>query len=222
MSAANKWIQFNRRAPWGCRRCAFRCHSKDILMQHAESAHPGTVHSCSECPYRTDRSTSYFERHMICHLKLSPHTCLRCGKCYSSAAKLDEHVRGFHLRALDFVCDICGNRYNYSAALRTHVRRTHERKSIPLEERRVYKCPECPYQSEWSESVSRHRSTAHVTEPRFECALCPTPTRFKLKTALNMHMRVVHLKCKPFTCQACGLNFPLQAYLNKHRKKRNH
>ncbi len=74
-------------------------------------------------------------------------------------------------------------------------------------------CPYCRGTFKGKRNLNRHLLT-HSGINRHSCSKCCK--QFALKGTLDVHMRSVHLKIKPYKCTVCSLAFSQRTVLRNH------
>ncbi|UXI18995.1 uncharacterized protein NH340_JMT04938 [Sarcoptes scabiei] len=140
------------------------------------------------------------------HHHLDIHSCMDCGKSYSTASNLTRH-RQTH-RSVDDKkarkCPHCSKIYVSMPAYSMHIR-THTQGC------RCEYCGKC-FSRPWL--LQGHIRT-HTGEKPFECQICSKA--FADKSNLRAHVQT-HSLTKPFICGRCGKAFALKSYLYKHEE----
>lgn len=105
------------------------------------------------------------------------------------------------------VCSICGAKFTRPSNLRRH------RQSLHLHVKKAHQCLSCD--RSFFSAVELRRHAAKHDVPRPQCPQCGL--RFRLTTALELHMAVVHGKQRPFKCDDCDVAFARKSALDRHR-----
>lgn len=113
-------------------------------------------------------------------------------------------------------CDICGANFTRPSNLRRHVQSLHMRV------KRRHACARCDRSFFSALELKRHSATHDA--PRPQCPECGM--RFRLPSALDLHIAVSHANARPFVCEMCDASFARKSACDRHRKsvheKRRH
>ncbi|CAL8068564.1 unnamed protein product [Orchesella dallaii] len=129
------------------------------------------------------------------------HYCSTCGKGYTSAQRLESHMRKVHIENR-FKCTICDKTFKAKLNLRNHMAARHS-----LE--RPHNCVHCGKKYATRNYLQCHLAKVHQVETSGEKKhYCPTCKKsFGRKELLDSHI----LKCDPVaaaaimpTCEICG------------------
>ncbi|XP_063630908.1 zinc finger protein 2-like isoform X2 [Cydia splendana] len=130
-----------------CETCSRRFPSKRRLQSHINIVHLNMrQHKCSTCG-KQYATRAYLRGHIATaheHApKRRPHVCHLCGKAFTVAKSLTEHLLS-HQGIRPFQCKLCPATFSYSAALYTHNRLKHlkikgKKKKTGKEEEKVEK-----------------------------------------------------------------------------------
>lgn len=104
------------------------------------------------------------------------------------------------------VCNICGAKFTRVANLKRHYNTIH----LKVRQKR-YSCTKCD--RAFFNAVELKRHAAKHNKPRPECPHCGL--RFRLTSALELHVSVVHAHERPFKCE-CGIAFARKSALSRH------
>ncbi|KAM4652824.1 uncharacterized protein O3C94_015033 isoform 2-T2 [Discoglossus pictus] len=159
---------------------------------------------CSECGKCFSRA-SYLEEHMKTHTGEKTFACSECGKCFSPTTCLSRHMR-IHTGEKPYVCSECGKCFSRATNLSQHMT-IHTGK-------KPYVCSECGKCFTRASSLNHHMTTHTGEKPHVcsECGKC-----FSRLTSLNQHMRT-HTGEKPFECSECAKCFSYATCLNRHMR----
>jgi C2H2-type zinc finger/Zinc finger, C2H2 type len=108
----------------------------------------------------------------------------------------------------NLVCTICGAKFSRPCKLRWH------RQSMHAHAGKAHKC-ECCDQS-FPSVVELRRHAATHSAPRPQCPQCGL--RFRLPSALDLHIAVSHDRERPFKCDLCDAAFARKSAMRRHLK----
>jgi Zinc finger, C2H2 type/Zinc-finger of C2H2 type len=128
--------------------------------------------------------------------------CRLCLKRFTKAKNYNNHIKGLYEEKK--VCQLCGLRVPgnlYQEHMADHADPDAQAELDLLEKQR----------RERKEKNDRRRG------PKKKCPECDR--EFTLNTHLNIHIKAVHLKEKPYKCEICGSAFAYKDSLSKHSLK---
>ena len=90
--------------------------------------------------------------------------CDTCGKSYSQAQNLRNHIRIVHdhERHKDYKCDSCGKLYSYNGLLKHHIHVVHDG-------RKDHKCEPCAKSFTSAQYLKIHIRTIHEAKKDYKC-----------------------------------------------------
>nr|XP_029730670.1 zinc finger protein OZF-like [Aedes albopictus]XP_029730671.1 zinc finger protein OZF-like [Aedes albopictus] len=134
----------------------------------------------------------------------TPFLCTECGKAYSYAASLRQHV--MRHKEKSFECDQCPVKFHTNISLKKHML-THTKE-------RKFSCDTCGSRFTMKHTLLKHIQLHTGVRP-FSCDLCSL--RFTNSGHLQRHMRT-HTGEKPYKCPHCDRAFAQTGDLAKHSK----
>ncbi|KAM4707247.1 uncharacterized protein O3C94_004668 isoform 2-T2 [Discoglossus pictus] len=141
----------------------------------------------------------------ITHTEENTFTCSECGKSYSRASRLNDHIRT-HTGYKPFTCSECGKSFSKASRLKEHTRiHTGEK---------PFACSECGKCFSRASSLNLHKRT-HTGYKPFVCSVCGKC--FNRGPCLTLHMKT-HTGEKPFACAECGKSFIQASHLKRHNR----
>lgn len=176
--------------PYGCSFCAYRSARKDTLNNHVNSVHRKIKpFECVTCSFKTSRRGTLIRHARIVHkTKLSTSEGSRRG-----SSRIHSGLR-------QLVCPLCNFKSQSQAEFKEHVDSVHttDKSStnqtsviVSKDGMNIFVIEDVGHDSQVSTSPE-HKS-------EFPCQSCEylAPNQYKLKS----HVKVVHLKQKPFRCE---------------------
>ncbi|VDI05492.1 Hypothetical predicted protein [Mytilus galloprovincialis] len=121
-----------------------------------------------------------------------PDTGLKCPYCPYEAKWQDEFRKHLAIHQIErrYRCPHCDKQYKYVGDLNVHIRRDHKKEpeagdlirvpTIPNKKSSpsLFKCPACPFTSQWKTEVDRH-SKYHIDDKPYRCNYCDYQTHWK-------------------------------------------
>uniref|UniRef100_A0A182WT42 C2H2-type domain-containing protein n=1 Tax=Anopheles quadriannulatus TaxID=34691 RepID=A0A182WT42_ANOQN len=104
--------------------------------------------------------------------------CSICGAKVVSTSYLKVHMK-LHSEDHPYSCDLCGARFKIVAYLNWHMTR----------HKGIYTCQQCGLTCKGPSELNEHMNS-HGEVRKYSCTICPSA--FRLKQALEKHMRNVH------------------------------
>nr|XP_029730669.1 zinc finger protein 287-like [Aedes albopictus] len=159
-----------------------------------------------ECPnckklFKTPREVRV---HLTSCTGQKPYLCTECGKAFSYAVSLKNHLMLHKEKA--YACDRCPSKFRQKGALKCHML-THEKI-------RNFHCDTCGAAFIHKNNLVNHMTT-HTGEKPYACDLCPM--RFRTLDSMRRHFRT-HTGEKPYKCTHCDRTFAQTNDLAKHSK----
>ena len=149
-------------------------------------------------------------------------TCVGSATVFCTPTVLRKHTKATHLdarnsilihkKSRDVKCLVC----DYSACTVGEINRHTKKVHLEIKE---HKCEKCEFKTSAKSDLDRHKRTNHKEEDHedFNCMGCHKS--FALRKNIVTHVREVHLKCRPFTCNLCQERyFSRRAHLDLHIK----
>jgi hypothetical protein len=121
-----------------------------------------------------------------CETTPTQYYCALCKKYFTTLGAQQKHKDIMHPSDImhEFRCHYCRYTTGWKAAMVMHVK-SHENK-------REYKCPECPYAANNSSTLRQHKESKHSNgKGRFVCDICSL--QCSRKDGLIRHKRLMHL-----------------------------
>lgn len=216
---------------------------KDHLQRHVLVAHSEkSPHlKCAFCP-KSFFLDHHLSRHEALHKKLRCTSLLNdgslCKENFSHKHGLKRHKILSHPGELSFKCPFrgCSQSFLQQKLLKQHKRihgptkiyhcaeagcdLSFSRWSDMLRHRKIHTnnlyCSLCLVRFENSKSFRAHFRSKHKTaNGQHECLVCHK--NLSSKYSLNVHSKTVHLKEKPYSCDACGDSFSHKHLLARHK-----
>ena len=143
--------------------------------------------------------------------KVKNHTCHLCGKAFSSAQYLNNHITCVHEGVKNFQCKSCNKTFSQLGNLQRHVASVHE--GAKLEKVICTICGKLLSQK----FLKQHMVSVHSmnNEAQLKCPICQKA--FAENHRLKQHMNV-HTGVKPYKCKYCGQCFADSGNKRNHEK----
>ena len=111
------------------------------------------------------------------------HKCEHCGKNFSRAENLKNHIKAVHEGVKAYKCDFCEKSFPQYQHLKTHVKAIHERI-------KDQKCDYCEKSFTQAGNLRRHIKAVHERVKQNKCTYCGK--FFSQSGNLNKHIKTVH------------------------------
>ena len=155
-----------------CTYCKFKFRAED-LEEHQTEFHPqgfltsfstmewerraqiasvATISDQVENKFNTDSKTSFKNPSKEKNCK-----CTFCGKSFSQAGTLKQHIQSVHKGHKQYKCDTCGKSFFKPDDLKMHIRDIH----TILEGHKDYWCDPCAKSFSQSEELKKHIRSSH-------------------------------------------------------------
>lgn len=222
-----------------CRNCGKRFTKLEGVAEHLNNEHDANIFLKFDLGIQSfilhkNKYVYALSRHTQSHFVMF--TCDSCGKSYSTAGSLKNHIKYNHsgmksdecmcrkcgiifgsikLRREHFsespkccphVCDHCSERFITYTLKTTHMTDAHG------VEKKTYTCPECQETYFEVAKFRAHFQTVH-TDDNYVCSCCGL--KFASKRDLQCHT-VVHTQEKLFPCTVCSKSFARKRNLVQH------
>eukprot|EP00092_Neocalanus_flemingeri_P012176 GFUD01013129.1.p1 GENE.GFUD01013129.1~~GFUD01013129.1.p1 ORF type:complete len:441 (-),score=71.74 GFUD01013129.1:258-1580(-) len=197
-----------------CKLCEYKTTRKEHLSTHVAAVHLGVSYLCDQCEYKATQQC-HLKRHKDAIHGLASFHCNKCEYKSTLQARLKDHIKSIH-GGRRFICEICDFKSTSKSSLAKHIKGAHTNVALnnnALKNHIIAKhtgnihrklCPHCPMRVKDLES---HIENSHVNpQPKDKKHACDTcPYRTHVKSALNSHIKMTHLKLsKP--CPVCEKN----------------
>lgn len=124
------------------------------------------------------------------------------------------HMRKKHTpEVLAFACADCPKSFASEKNLLLHAAG-----HLPVEQRRIHKCPQCDKTFSTIESMKVHIRILHIGERLFFCEICGIACA--TNAALKEH-QITHTDVRPFKCSQCTKCFKYLRGLKQHSRTHN-
>ena len=158
-----------------------------------------TCHLCTK-PFANDEN---LQKHIKASHKTRPYQCAKCGKTCESNEDLRKHMGTCRINVMPY--DICGK--TFSGKRRERHTKTH------LNAEKKFKCNECD--QEFAKEIDRKKHHHKIHGKCLACTVCGKT--FQYQNTLNLHMIRQHGQKTEFTCNICGIGFPIKSKLLRHK-----
>ncbi len=179
-----------------CKHCRHKFSSFQKLRNHTEK----------KCQERRDRRNETVD-----NLK-----CRICEKMMRNKSLLKRHLNEVHLKPNNYKCNECSETFLTMLNLDHHIRIVHKHSS--QSEIKKPMCVNCNFRFSSNQKYMQH--TEKKCQRRLKksealkCNICDKIMRYK--SALERHMKKVHLKANDFNCEECEQTFSTKFNLNHH------
>ncbi|XP_054728998.1 zinc finger protein ZFP2-like [Anastrepha obliqua] len=208
--------------PFQCDRCEKSYTCIGGLYKHIKEIHEAEVRSYSCNIPGCDRVyTSFIAMQKHKRLKHSDTPCVKiyvceqCGATFNQSGNLKYHRRSKHPTDAEqaaqdqlkerFECDVCKKLFHSRYTLKYHTLQLHTNEM-------KYECNVCDRRMAKKFMLDKHM-LVHSTD-KMPCEHCGKG--FVRKFELEAHVRIVHMKLKPFECQYCSECFASRRTLRHH------
>lgn len=197
----------NKETRFDCANCDQKFYHKYMLVRHLKEKHNDSPPKCDVCghefsTYATLRRHAE-DKHNVNIQQLE---CLECRKIFLSGLSYKKHMKKHATGGIRCICTICGMGLSSATSLKDHMTRRHNDET-------PFECKYCDRAFTTSLSLKTHQLT-HV-DPSFACNLCDK--KFIQSASLRIHIKRVHIKVRPYSCDFCQKLFATRTELKKHR-----
>lgn len=209
--------------PVVCDQCGKMLQNKYKLYSHRSSVHSAKKYVCpvSGCEFSATTS-SRLSQHQKCVHNRASFQCSECGKCFKRSDTLKIHIRAKHTGEKPYSCPHCDEKFFDMIQRYSHLLKKHEDN-----EGRSFICHICKKAFRTLASKERHLERKVCTAGRIltedgksflVCSHKDCKFQTKHRRSLQIHLKVVHEKLKPFSCRYCPKTFALKPMLRQHLK----
>ena len=144
---------------------------------------------------------------------LVKHKCPDCGYLARTPSKLTDHRR-MHSGKRPFACDLCDSTFATKAHRDRHIRQVHLKSETV-----TCSWSGCDKTFASMRSMQLHVAAIHQ-QTLFHCPVTGCKFASGWKDAINIHVRAIHAKEKPFACSVAGCHYrsAYQTHLSSHRR----
>ena len=203
--------------PFQCKKCEINFDIQHKLSSHNKRYHPTgeKKYLCDKCEAQFHTSQLLYAHNQKNHLEV-PYSCSQCGHTYKSRSGLQTHIKKIHQTQGFFgICDTCGKEFNNKVYFEEHKKR-HAIPDIPG----AFPCPveNCGKVFGKKNSLRKHAMNVHgQKKPRnLICQFCPK--KFKIRSDLVNHEKLMHLNVKDFKCDECDFATITKNKLDVHKR----
>jgi predicted nucleic acid binding AN1-type Zn finger protein len=146
---------------------------------------------CDECDYKTNEKTNLNRHIKIVHKKEMPFSCDHCPRRFSCKSNLQKHKKRNTCGVIESIGDVNDNK-NISDI---KIERTLE----------------------YLEQTLEIKKESNPLSKKYMCDECDYKTNYN--TDLNKHIKTIHKKEMPFSCDHCPKRFSSKGNLNQHNRR---
>ena len=191
--------------PYKCSKCDKGFIQKSDMQRHEATHDKDGPLKCGACHEEFELPED-LEMHFNMSEVCQPIACDVCGRAFSHTGNLRRH-RLTHLKVRPFPCEHCDKSFLSQAELNKHLPNHSTEKTIP--------CPHCDLKFRTKDQLHSHKTREHGHEMEtFKCEECDKV--FSDTTNYHRHVRISHMKGKPYSCTMCERDFGSRSELQRH------
>ena len=184
-----------------------------------------TEFKCEFCE-KTFPTEHYLDRHIVCHTQEQKYTCDQCDSKFRHRSSLMKHKKKHD--GVSYTCHFCGKIYSYAQGLAEHINVKHLNmepkygsvKYSQLE--RKYICDDCGKAFVGKVDLDRHKIIKHTRNFPLKCEKCGLGFINSKRKQFVKHIAKCHgeprIRNKIWTCEQCGKEFNKKSNYQVHLK----
>ena len=187
------------------------------LKPHLEKHKKEYSTECEQC-HKLFKNKDTLRAHIkYVHNKVKTWKCSFCSMSFGRRSELVVHERESHTGTFPFSCSQCDKSFSIKAKLNQHMK-VHFTPTDYYQQRSEVRCQLCGIVCHSEGYLKRHHLRKHVLpKPVIKCDKCEK--QFKSQHCLTWHVRIVHDKVKPWTCNVCNKSFGRKTELLFHERR---
>ena len=182
-----------------------------------------TEFKCEFCE-KTFPTEYYLDRHIVCHTQEQKYPCDQCDSKFRHQSSLMKHKKKHD--GVSYTCHICGKTYSYAQGLAEHINDKHlnkkpkQSKCSQLEKK--YICDDCGKAFIGKGDLDRHKIIKHTKNFPLKCEKCGLGFINSKRKQFEKHIERCQgeprTRNKIWTCEQCGKEFNKKSNYQVHLK----
>ncbi|XP_075988616.1 uncharacterized protein LOC142984743 [Anticarsia gemmatalis] len=220
---------------------ALKSTKSALKSTKSTTSNPSSTESAPKSTNSATKVKYNFDQHITFDKESEKYSCNQCLKEFKSLKNMLSHCIEKH-DVLPYECTYCDKKYRMKKQVVKHVNTVHA-----VQGKETYKCSFCNKKFIEKAKLVEHEFR-HTNAGKFQCDICNRVLKSKValtnhlwyihygvklknqvlcdicghsfndKTNLNIHIRSVHLKEKPFTCPICNKHYSAKKHVKDHIK----
>ena len=189
-----------------CKDCKYSSTINYNLMKHMLTEHATQI-KCDKCHDTFTEEFTFKKHYKKVHSTI--YVCTICGIPKSHQHLLNHHIEAEHTENVG--CPQCETMCKTQSLLNSHIVRSHSEKQFE-------KCTKCDYESHLPVEMKGHFKRRHTDMNKGTCQYCGDVFKV-LKQHIKNTKCGGEVSIKSFTCTHCYKTFKIKAALNVHIKR---